>query len=76
MVAFRLNCPNCGSRPYTEFSFGGEARRSDLEEGYEQAWLPDNAAGVQTERWFHSAGCGRWLTVRRDTLTNKVDAID
>jgi heterotetrameric sarcosine oxidase delta subunit len=23
-MALRLNCPNCGSRPHTEFWFGGE----------------------------------------------------
>jgi heterotetrameric sarcosine oxidase delta subunit len=34
----------------------------------------DNVAGVTTERWFHAAGCRRWLTLRRDTRTDAVVA--
>jgi sarcosine oxidase subunit delta len=30
---------------------------------------------VQTERWFHFAGCRRWLTVERNTVTNEVHAV-
>jgi sarcosine oxidase delta subunit len=29
---------------------------------------------VTTERWFHAAGCRRWVTVRRDTITDTVVA--
>jgi heterotetrameric sarcosine oxidase delta subunit len=32
----------------------------------------DNVAGITTERWFHAAGCRRWLTLRRDTRTDQV----
>ena len=74
-MAFRLTCPNCGSRPYTEFSFGGETRRTGAEDDYCRVWLPANVAGLQEERWFHDAGCGRWFTVRRNTSTNEIDAI-
>ncbi len=34
----------------------------------------DNVAGVTTERWFHAAGCRRWVTIRRDTRTDQVVA--
>ena len=34
----------------------------------------ENPAGVTTERWFHAAGCRRWLTIRRDTTTDTVVA--
>ena len=34
-----------------------------------------NVAGVQTERWFHYAGCRRHLTVERDTRTNEIRGI-
>ncbi len=27
----------------------------------------------QRERWFHAYGCRRWLTLRRDTVTNRID---
>ena len=80
-MAFQLNCPNCGKRPYPEFWFGGELRAGvepgpspspSSEEEYRRVWLPENVAGRQAERWFHFAGCRRWLTVDRDTVTNEV----
>ena len=78
-MALKVTCPNCGPRSYTEFWFGGEAPvhhgspgpgEAGVEEDFRRVWLKTNAAGVQVERWFHHAGCRRWLTARRDTLTN------
>ena len=73
----RIRCPNCGERSYTEFWFGGElppaAREGEtLAEEFERVWLRRNVAGVQAERWFHYAGCRRWLTLERDTVTNEI----
>jgi len=77
-VTIEIPCPNCGRRPFTEFSFGGELRPvevSDPEEDFERVYLPSNAAGIQEERWFHAFGCRRWLTLRRDTVTNRIDGL-
>ncbi len=79
-MALRLDCPRCGSRPYTEYWFDGEAPPlaapgDSLERDFERVWLKPNVAGVQTERWFHYAGCRRHLTVERDTRTNEIRAI-
>lgn len=86
-MALRLVCPNCGSRPHTEFWFGGEvephpeaaaartldeARVAVFEADFARVWLRRNSCGVQHERWFHHAGCRRWHTAVRDTLTNRV----
>lgn len=76
-MGLRIECPNCGSRPYTEFICDGEVKRpregdDPHADDFERVWMRDNAAGLQTERWFHSAGCRRWLTVERDTVTNDV----
>ena len=78
-MTLKLTCPNCGPRYTTEFWFGGEpvprptpaapgvdALRAD----FDRVWLRTNAAGVQSERWFHHAGCRRWLVTDRDTRTN------
>lgn len=78
-MGLRLSCPNCGSRPYTEFAYGGEGSPADWPPGdgeadFARVWWRDNAAGCRAERWFHSAGCRRWLTVERDTRTNEIDA--
>jgi heterotetrameric sarcosine oxidase delta subunit len=70
-MGIRIPCPNCGSRPYTEFWFGGELPDPGAPD-YERVWLRRNVAGLQAERWFHYAGCRRWLTLERDTETNEV----
>lgn len=75
-MGFTLKCPNCGVRTYTEFLFGGEGRVFDLtlseERDYGNVWLRANVAGPEKERWFHYAGCRRWITVTRDTRSNTI----
>jgi sarcosine oxidase subunit delta len=78
-VGLKIDCPHCGLRPYTEFAFGGElrdVRSPDAETDFERVYLPTNGAGLQRERWFHAFGCRRWLTLTRDTVTNRIDAVD
>lgn len=84
-MALMVPCPNCGRRPFTEFVCGGElpehavegptAGSDPLEEDFQRVWLRRNAAGPQTERWFHAAGCRRWVTVTRNTLTNEINGV-
>ena len=38
-------------------------------------YLTDNAQGIQEERWFHTYGCRRWLSLRRDTVTNEIHGL-
>lgn len=71
----KIPCSQCGLRPYTEFTFGGEWRASDVAgpaEDFERVYLRENAAGPQRERWFHALGCRRWSTLTRDTVTHQV----
>jgi len=75
-VGLNVPCPTCGPRPFTEFAFGGELRplgAADAERDFERVFLRENAAGVQEERWFHRFGCRRWVTVRRDTVSNRIE---
>lgn len=78
-MGFKIDCPTCGPRSYHEFWFGGELRRWDPDmpeqEEYANTWLRANTAGLQQERWFHFAGCRRWLTVERDTETNAASVL-
>jgi heterotetrameric sarcosine oxidase delta subunit len=75
-MGFKIQCPHCGPRAYHEFSFGGEIRPFETDRNeqadYSAVWLRDNVAGAQSERWFHFAGCRRWLTVRRNTSDNTI----
>jgi heterotetrameric sarcosine oxidase delta subunit len=83
-MALRITCPNCGSRPFTEFWCGGEVGDAapapgapvDPQADFARIWLRRNATGPQTERWFHHAGCRRWLTLSRDTRDNTIHGVD
>ena len=73
-----LQCPRCGRRPLDEFVFGGERRPVSVTItdpdaiDFDGVMLFDNPDGPTTERWFHAAGCRRWLTVVRDTHVDRV----
>jgi sarcosine oxidase subunit delta len=82
-MTLKVTCPHCGPRYTTEFWFGGESAphavpalpavpgADALRADFDRVWLRANVAGVQGERWFHHAGCRRWLAVDRDTRTNE-----
>lgn len=80
-MGVKIPCPHCGERSFTEFTFGGELREGppgaagDAEEDFRRVYLRTNAPSVQSERWFHAYGCRRWLTLRRDVGTNRVDGL-
>jgi len=75
-----IPCPYCGPRNVTEFSYGGDAgvrRPADPAAVPDAEWeayvyLRDNPRGAHDELWQHTAGCRRWIEVRRDTLTHDV----
>ena len=76
---FYIRCPNCGPRACSEFSFNGEVRPLADPDGTEEEeifrfWMRRNANGLQRERWFHTAGCRRFVTLTRDTRTNIIVA--
>ncbi|MEM9436019.1 MAG: sarcosine oxidase subunit delta [Pseudomonadota bacterium] len=74
-----IPCPICGDRDVREFTYMGHAsilNRPDPEAGPE-VWDDylhnrENLAGVVEELWQHTAGCGAWIIVRRDTRTHEI----
>ena len=38
----------------------------------DRLWHRDNPRGLVCERWWHAHGCRLWLTLTRDTATNKI----
>jgi heterotetrameric sarcosine oxidase delta subunit len=71
-VSLLLPCPHCGERPLEEFLYGEIPRVPDAIEDadardVDRAFMHDNREGPVEERWFHAAGCRRWLTLWRDT---------
>lgn len=70
-------CPHCGPRADAEFTHRGEViprPPADADPAEWRAYLyqRSNTAGVQTERWFHTHGCRRFIEVERSTITNEI----
>ncbi|MDH3634909.1 MAG: sarcosine oxidase subunit delta [Gammaproteobacteria bacterium] len=76
----KIICPFCGPRNESEFIHGGPLkprRTDDPGQLSEPQWIeyltvPPNPIGPIDERWWHVRGCGRWITIRRDTLTHEI----
>lgn len=72
-----INCPWCGERAESEFSYGGEAgivRPAKPDELSDAEWADyvfnrKNPKGAHTELWNHAQGCRRWFAAERDTVT-------
>lgn len=77
-----IKCPHCGARDVTEYTYGGAAdatRPGDPANLSDAQWaeyvyLRENPRGQHDEIWQHSAGCRRWIAIRRNTLTHEVIA--
>ncbi|MEA2668743.1 MAG: sarcosine oxidase, subunit delta [Chloroflexota bacterium] len=75
-----IPCPWCGDREDTEFTYGGAAGvgyPNDQERINDADWasylfVRPNLKGELTERWAHAAGCRRWFTVLRDTVSHEI----
>lgn len=76
-----IECPWCGERAETEFSYGGEAaisRPEDPQTLSDEAWADylfsrSNPRGAHRELWNHSQGCRRWFGLQRDTVSYAIE---
>lgn len=74
----RINCPYCGLRDETEFTYIGAAdlHRPAADAGqaafFDHVYLRDNPRGLHAELWQHTGGCRAYLKVARDTQTHEV----
>jgi sarcosine oxidase subunit delta len=75
-----IECPWCGRRDESEFSYAGEAhiaRPLETEKLNDEAWadylfMRKNPKGLHREQWLHAAGCRRYFNVERDTATYQI----
>lgn len=76
-----IDCPFCGPRDLTEFSYHGDAAALDgrpqhgsTDQDAWNAYVYDraNPAGTHAEVWQHSGGCRQHLRVVRDTVTHEM----
>ena len=77
----RINCPFCGERDHSEFSYGGDASieypalDAPADDWHDAVFLRDNPQGMQAETWQHVHGCRQWLVVERDSLTHEIHSV-
>ena len=77
----RINCPYCGERDHSEFSYGGDATinypslDASEKEWTEAIFFRKNIKGFQFETWHHSNGCRMWLVVERSTVTHEIKSV-
>jgi len=77
-----IECPYCGVRDETEFSYAGEAhiaRPLETEKLSDAEWadylfMRSNPKGKHREQWLHAAGCRRYFNAVRDTMTYRISA--
>ena len=74
-----INCPWCGNRPETEFTYKGDAnvRRPNPVHDSDKDWsdfifLRTNHKGPHNEFWQHTSGCRQFLKVRRNVVTHEI----
>lgn len=75
-----IPCPFCGPRNESEFLHGGPAKARRPEdptalsdaEWIDHLTVPPNPQGPVREHWWHSRGCGQWVTILRDTVTHEI----
>ena len=76
-----ISCPFCGPRDESEFRYGGEAHIArPSSEVSDEIWgdylfNQRNEKGPHLERWCHSAGCGQWFNLARNTVTHEILAV-
>ena len=76
-----IDCPWCGERDESEFSYGGEAfiaRPAKPEELSDAEWadylfMRKKPRGMHTEQWNHAHGCRRWFVAERDTVSYRIE---
>ncbi len=78
-----IECPNCGPRDESEFTYGGESHvirppvPNAMTDGEwaDYLYYRKNPLGRHMEQWNHSAGCRRWFNAVRHTGTYSFEAI-
>jgi heterotetrameric sarcosine oxidase delta subunit len=76
-----FNCPFCGPRDQTEFTYIREVAAIPSLEADHAAWQSfvyerDNQRGAHNEWWHHHSGCRQVLEIVRDTMTHDVLSIE
>lgn len=82
-ISVLIPCPWCGDREELEFRYGGpvpaaypqEPKAVDDATWARYLFFRPNPKGRMTERWVHAAGCRRWFSLVRDTVTHEISPV-
>ena len=78
----RIDCPFCGERDHSEFTYGGDGSikypilGASKKEWLEAVFQRRNTRGMQKETWHHVNGCRMWLYIERDTVTHEIKSVE
>ena len=75
-----FNCPFCGKRDQSEFTYLREVAVVPALDASRPSWQQyvyerDNPRGPHQEWWSHTHGCRQVLEIVRDTMTHEIYAI-
>ena len=77
----RINCPFCGERDHSEFTYGGDGTivypplDASAEEWHAAVFMRENPRGIQVETWHHVHGCRMWLVIERDNVSHEIHSV-
>ncbi len=77
---YLIDCPHCGPRAQTEFTYG---RTTDAvvdpampaDAAMRTLFTRANPMGVDDEIWRHTYGCRAWMVLTRDRVTHAIAAV-
>ena len=77
-----INCPCCGERDQSEFSYGGRSTNypaldssASREEWHRAIHLHDGSQKVIREYWYHEFGCEQWIEIFRNVDSHEMTPV-
>jgi len=77
-----INCPYCGERDQSEFSYGGRIRNypaldssASIETWHRAIHLHDSSQTPIGEYWHHECGCEQWIEINRDVDSHEMTPV-
>ena len=74
-----IDCPYCGERDESEFSYGGRCivyppldSSTTRGDWHRAIHLHDGSQNVINEYWYHEFGCEQWIGIKRDIESHEI----
>ncbi len=77
-----INCPHCGERDQSEFSYGGRYAKypaldstASIEKWHRAIHLHHSSQNLIREYWYHECGCEQWIEIDRDVDSHEMTPV-